>query len=134
MLRQLTVLYFPALAVAALVPLSGCGETRGQSPSLIHVTGRVTYKGTPVTKGSVWFEPEGFGRSAKGQLQSDGSFVLGTFREGDGVVAGAHRISISGFEKPLAKDRALKKYGSLNTSGLTAEVDADHIEFSFELK
>jgi len=124
----------PALTAVLLVPCWGCGESSARTSNLIHVTGKVTYKGQPVTKGSVWFEADGFGRPAKGQLQSDGSFTLSTRKEGDGVVAGEHRVSISGFDKPLADDRALKKYGFLNTSGLTADVDAEHTEFTFDLK
>ena len=75
---------------------------------LLPVKGKVTYKGQPVAKGTIRFEPDGYGRPATGRLQSDGSFVLGTNKEGDGVVAGAHRVSVSGFDKPLASNRAEK--------------------------
>jgi hypothetical protein len=121
------------LSAVLLVPCGGCGATSGQTSPLLPVKGKVTYKGQPVAKGTIRFEPDGYGRPATGRLQSDGSFALGTNKEGDGVVAGAHRVSIGGFDKPLASNRALKKYG-LRTSGLTAEVDADHIEFNFDLK
>jgi hypothetical protein len=121
------------LSAVLLVPCWGCGTSNGQMSPLVAVKGKVTYKGQPVAKGTIRFEPEGYGRPATGRLQSDGSFVLGTNKEGDGVVAGAHRVSVSGFDKPLANNRALKKYG-LKTSGLTAEVDADHTEFNFDLK
>jgi hypothetical protein len=121
------------LSAVLLVPCWGCGTSNGQMSPLVAVKGKVTYKGQPVAKGTIRFEPEGYGRPATGRLQSDGSFVLGTNREADGVVAGAHRVSVSGFDKPLASNRALKKYG-LKTSGLTAEVDADHTEFNFDLK
>jgi hypothetical protein len=126
----------PALTAALLLPCWGCGQGRGStgSKNLVRVKGKVTYKGQPVTKGSVVFEPEGYGRRAKGLIQSDGSYALSTFAEGEGVVAGAHRVMINGFDKPLAKDRALKKYGQLNASGLTADVDADRTEFNFDLK
>ncbi len=123
-------------ALAALIggPCWGCGTSSGTPVSLIQVKGKVTYKGQPVTKGVVEFEPEGYGRSAKGQLQSDGTFELTTLKPGDGVVAGAHRISIGNFDKSLAKDRALKKYESPNTSRLTAEVSPEKTEFTFDLK
>jgi hypothetical protein len=124
-----------ALAAVMLAPLWGCGAAgSGTQPGLIAVKGKVTYKGKPVTKGQVKFEPDGYGRAASGQLQSDGAFVLSTHKEGDGVVAGSHRVSIAILEKTLAKDRALNKYASPNSSGLTAEVDRDHTEFTFELK
>jgi hypothetical protein len=102
---------------------------------LISVKGKVTYKGQPVTKGIVRFEPDsGFGRMATGQLQSDGTFELTTLKQGDGVVAGEHRVTVSDFDKSIAKDRALKKYGSANISGLKAEVSPENHEFTFDLK
>jgi hypothetical protein len=121
------------LSAVLLVPCWGCSTSNGQMSPLLVVKGKVTYKGQPVAKGTIRFEPDGYGRPATGRLQSDGSFVLGTNKEGDGVVAGAHRVSVSGFDKPLASNRALKKYG-LKTSGLTADVDSDHTEFNFDLK
>jgi hypothetical protein len=124
---------FFVLSAVLLVPCWGCGTSNGQLSPLLVVKGKVTYNGQPVAKGTIRFEPDGYGRPATGRLQSDGSFVLGTNTEGDGVVSGAHRVSISGFDKPLASNRSLKKYG-LKNSGLTAEVDADHTEFNFDLK
>ena len=114
---------------------SGCGAIgSGKTPDLLPVKGKVTFKGKPLTKGTVTFEPDGFGRPARGPLQADGSFVLSTLKEGDGVVPGEHRVSITGVEKSLAKDRAFTKYASPNTSRLTAQVDRDHTDFSFDLK
>jgi hypothetical protein len=124
-----------ALAAVMLAPFWGCGAGgSGAQPSLIAVKGKVTFKGKLVTKGQVKFEPDGYGRAASGPLQSDGAFVLGTHKEGDGVVAGSHRVSIAILDKSLANDRALNKYASPNSSGLTAEVDKDHTEFTFDLK
>jgi len=112
----------------------GCGPAgSGKVPDLIPVKGKVTYKGKPLTKGTIKFEPEGFGRPAVGHLQADGSYVLTTRSDGDGVVAGDHRVSIAGLEKSLSKDRAIKKFTSPNTSRLTATVDAEHTEFNFNL-
>jgi hypothetical protein len=101
---------------------------------LIAVKGKVTYKGQPVAKGVIQFEPDGYGRKARGQLQSDGTFELTTLKPGDGVVAGEHRISLSELDKSLAKDRALRKYASPNPSRLTAEVSPGKTQFVFDLK
>jgi hypothetical protein len=132
-MRQLR---FSLLAVGALflVPCWGCGAGGGAVTSLVPVKGKVTYKGRPLTSGVVHFEPDGYGRPATGKLQPDGSYTLGTLKEGDGVVAGEHLVTVGGFDKSLASDRNLKKYGSRRDSGLTAEVDADHTEFNFDLK
>jgi hypothetical protein len=122
------------LVAVVLAPCWGCGSA-GSSPSeLISVKGKVTYKGQPLAKGLVQFAPRNTGREASGQLQADGTFVLTTFKEGDGAVAGKHRVSISELDKSLARDRALRKYASPNTSGLTAEVSPEKTAFTFDLK
>ena len=124
----------PAVTAILIIPCWGCGSAGGALPALIPVKGRVTYKGQPVTKGVVRFEPDGYGRRARGQLQSDGTFVLTTDKEGDGVVAGDHKVAVEGLDKSLAKDRALRKYSSPTTSGLTAQVSPEKTEFTFDLK
>jgi hypothetical protein len=103
-------------------------------PDLIPVKGKVTYKGKPLAMGMISFVPDGYGREARGDIQSDGSFVLTTYKEGDGVVAGEHRVTITGLDKGLAKDRALTKYTSPNTTPLTRKVDAEHGEFAVDLQ
>lgn len=123
-----------AMSAILVGPCWGCGSSSGALPSLIPVKGKVTYKGQPVTKGRIQFEPDGYGRPASGSLQADGTFELTTLKPGDGVVAGEHRVSIVELDKSLAKDRALKKYGSPNSSKLTAEVSPEKTEFTFDLK
>jgi hypothetical protein len=128
---------FPrSVALAALLAGAcwGCGSGSAPLPDLIPVKGKVTYKGQPVTKGVVRFEPDGYGRMASGQLQSDGTFELSTVKSGDGVVAGEHRVTVSEFDKSLAGNRDLRKYGSASISGLKAEVTPEQTEFTFDLK
>src|SRR4051812_40782169 len=73
------------LAAIVLGACWGCGSGNVVPPSLIPVKGKVTYKGQPVTKGVVRFEPDsGFGRMASGELKSDGTFELATLKPGDG--------------------------------------------------
>jgi hypothetical protein len=128
------------LTVLCLAPCWGCGSVaERQLAELIPVKGKVTYKGQPLTKGSVEFEPRDFGRSASGDLQPDGTFVLGTLKEGDGVVAGHHRVFVTGTGIPgktakKSKELVPAKYTQPATSGLTADVDKEHTEFTFELK
>jgi hypothetical protein len=112
----------------------GCGPAgRGKLPDLIPVKGRVAYKGKPLTKGMITFVPDGYGREARGDIQSDGSFVLTTFKPGDGVVAGEHRVTITHLEKSIDNDRALTKYASPNTTPLIRKVDAEHGEFAIDI-
>src|SRR5262249_52024882 len=121
------------LALAAIFISScwGCGSGSAVPTTLIPVKGKVTYKGQPLTKGIVRFEPNsGFGRMASGELQSDGTFELSTLKSGDGVVQGEHRVTVSELDKNLAKNRALKKYGTANISGLKAEVTPEKTDFT----
>jgi hypothetical protein len=135
MWNRYTRIIAPILNIVLVVSFCGCSAGSGAQPvNLIQVKGKVSYKGRPITKGSVRFEPEGYGRIARGELQSDGSFVLTTTSDGDGVVAGAHRVVVIASDKSIASDRAFRKYNSPNTSELTAEVDQEHTEFSFDLK
>jgi hypothetical protein len=114
----------------------GCGVAGGgASTTLIPVKGKVTYKGQPVTKGRIKFALDGgFGRPAHGQLQSDGTFVLTTEKEGDGVIAGQHRVVLTDTGIKSPKDALAVKWRNPSSSGLTADVDAEHTEFNFDLK
>jgi hypothetical protein len=132
-IMRISLLRVVVMAVLVLAPCFGCGSAPAALPSLVPVKGKVTYKNQPLTQGIILFEPDDFGRAASGKLQSDGTFVLTTLKEGDGVVAGHHRVSISGVDKKLARDRALKKCASPNTSELTADVSADKTEFTFDI-
>jgi hypothetical protein len=128
----------PRLIVVAALSCGacwGCGPAgSGKLPDVIPVKGKVTYKGQPVTKGSITFEPDGFGRDAHGQIKADGTFVLTTLKEGDGAVAGHHRVAVTGTGITSAKDALAKKYAGVSSSGLTADVDAEHTEFTFDLQ
>ncbi len=61
------------------------------------VSGRVTRGGQPVTNGTVNFMPVDLkqGRSASGEIGSDGSYSLTTVNPGDGALVGDYRVIIS---------------------------------------
>ena len=117
-----------------LVLCVGCGSGTVAIAPMAPAKGKVTYKGKPLSVGTVRFEPEGVGRMASGKLQSDGSFEMSTLKEGDGAAIGVHRVYITGVDKALAKDRAFKKYMFAASSGLETEVSAEKPEHSFDLK
>ena len=123
-----------ALAVLVVGPCWGCGSASGTPVTLIPVKGKVTYKGQPLTKGLIEFEPNGYGRLASGQLQSDGTFVLTTLKPGMEWSPASIGFRSPSSTRPSAKDRALKKYASPNCSKLTAEVSPEKTEFTFDLK
>ena len=136
------------LALVVVSSFAGCGNEHG----LVSVTGRVTYKGEPLTSGDISFVPEEGGRAATGQLDSSGGYRLGTFAPGDGAKPGKHRVQIvsRGPDKPIPKKKQGKmmeedmegsgdalipqKYFSVETSGLNAEVGSSGGRFDFDLK
>jgi hypothetical protein len=106
----------------------------GSRPTLVAVKGKITLKGQPLTKGIVRFEPDGYGRMATGEVQSDGSFVLGTYEKGDGAVVGQHRVFVTDTGASPRKELVPEKYTVPTTSKLTAAVDPEHADFTFDLK
>lgn len=115
----------------------GCGKSH---PKLAPVSGSVTYCGKPLSFGAVTFQSDS-GPSATGIIQPDGTFQMATTGEGNGVVAGKHKISISCFEQQnpnalkgktgvqneagLGKPLIPQKYLTANTSGICIDVRPD---------
>ena len=135
----------PKLALAALLALSGAGcGAKSEFPETFPVSGKVTYKGQPVTKGTVTFQPDQ-GQPATGAIQPDGTYQLSTFAEKDGALPGHHKVMIiandadpnlmpgssPGYKPP--KDLIPKKYNNRETSGLEATVSKDKTAYDFDL-
>ncbi len=103
MRRSLTSYWL--LLVAAGGTFAGCNEAPFD---LAPVRGTVTLDGRPVTQGKVMFAPirtgQGLeaGKPAIGLIQSDGSFKLSTYTDGDGAVIGEHWVTIFGPDPPSA--------------------------------
>jgi hypothetical protein len=123
------IILYPFLFVFILAFAAGCGKN-------CSVSGKVTFPdGTPLTTGEVFFETEVF--QAKGPIQSDGTYTMGSSNPGDGVPRGTYKVSIQGVVKPIIEfsegSRTPKvtmpktplidlKYTSGMNSGLTCEV------------
>ncbi|MDR1385091.1 MAG: hypothetical protein LBJ67_14755 [Planctomycetaceae bacterium] len=77
--------------------------------------GKVTYEdGTPLTKGTVNFSSETSLSRAK--IQSDGSYVVGTLKETDGIPRGKYKVYITGAEEPIeSKTKQTQKDSMGNT-------------------
>jgi hypothetical protein len=113
---------------------SGCDTGAGAPAQLVPVKGKVTYKGQPLTRGVVRFRPVDSGRQASGQIQPDGSFMLSTFKDGDGAAIGRHQVSFSGTGAGAkAKEVVPKKYLQPITSKLEVDVSPEKAEFNFDL-
>lgn len=91
------------LITVSLGASSGCG--RGYEREVGRVTGTVTCDGKLLTSGVVNFTPvevksgeglteEDFAKGARGEIQSDGSYELSTYHQGDGAAVGVHEVRV----------------------------------------
>jgi hypothetical protein len=119
-------------ATAALIVLAGCGSG---GPRTYRIPGKLVYDdGSPVPGASVVLQTSVNGKnySARGIAAPDGKFTLTTVKEGDGVVAGDHQVSIS----PLPVAEGTKtpqpqipsQYWDFASSGLTTSVTPQSAE------
>jgi len=151
MLRKSLVLFAFALAGCVL----GCGSGQRETTP---VSGKVTLAGKPLTTGRIMFWPDDGGPTAASSIGSDGSYCLTTYREGDGAVLGAHKVTVEAVEltnpeaapknineelqnqsfyrNPPVKTKELvpRQYALRQTSGLTAEVTRGVETIDFDLK
>ena len=119
-----------SLAALALIACSGCGEDGKAAPvSTVPVKGMVRYKGRPLTRGVIQFEPASIGREASGEIQPDGTFTLSTYGTGDGAVLGPHRVAVTGAGKAVPV-----KYSNFASSRIEVEVTANQTDYSIDLK
>jgi hypothetical protein len=104
--------------------------------------GKVTFldDGSPLGTGTVCFETDTY--LARGTLKADGSYVVGSLSEKDGLPAGTYRVYISGAEKEIGQDKegmAIMeplidtKFSSGSTSGLSVDVTASTKTFDIKV-
>lgn len=63
---------------------------------LYPVSGTVEYQGKPLTTGTVAFHhDDGVSPLAKGEIQADGKFTLGTYSPDDGAVPGKYTVTVT---------------------------------------
>ncbi len=86
-----------------------------------------------MTSGSITFESEENGRESHGAIKPDGTFVLTTFKEGDGALAGVHRVAVSGTGKG-GKEVVPPKFRNTSSSKVQVEVSEGKTEYEVELK
>ncbi len=82
------------LALAcALLCVPGCGPG---GPPRYPISGTVEFLGQPLSLGTVAIHHEdGLSPMAKGEIQSNGQFTLGTLEPGDGAIAGEYTVTVS---------------------------------------
>lgn len=137
-----TPLLSALMLAALLLAAPGCGKDK-DTPETASVTGSVTYKGKPVTEGTVQFHPQGMkGNPASGELGPNGRFTLTTYGKDDGAVIGHHIVTVQvipegalpGQEFPAGKYPIPKRYENPTTSDLVVEVKPGSNNFDLELK
>ena len=111
-------------AVLLSVLARGCGSEQALPVSPpVPVKGRVTYRGKPLAKGTITFEPTDGGREARGTIGPDGTFVLTTNQEGDGALIGVHRVAVSDADPPIRTKKDVH-----------VRVTTDRTEYAVDLK
>lgn len=106
----------------------GCGGRGTLHPVRGHVQAA---DGRRATFGTVEFMADPGGQIATGAIQPDGSFRLSTIRDGDGAVAGRHRVIIVQVidteHLPLEQHRHVldvhPRHARYETSGLAVDVE-----------
>jgi hypothetical protein len=131
----------PLFVALALIPLS-CGS---DGPEMAKVTGKVTYQGKPVPKGTVTFVSPNAAthRNAVGQLDATGNYRLQTEQPGDGAQVGDYEVTVYAHDdvildyKPKVpvppKILTPEKYENPKTSGLKRTVKSGSNTFDLEL-
>ena len=123
-----------ALSLSLLI-LAGCGGKVG-------LTGRVVFSddGSPLTMGMVFFETPTF--LARGILQPDGTFTVGSLQADDGLPPGKYRVYITGAVKSLGQDATGteifeslidEKFAHMSTSDLEIEITSSMKGFVIEV-
>jgi len=131
------------LAIVASLAAPGCGRS---GPELAPVSGKVTYNGKPVPRGTITFSTDDpKGRNATGVIGPNGTYILQTEEPGDGAQLGEYRVSIAAHEddvvldyvpaKPVLPKRLIpEKYENPDTSDLKATVKSGSNDIPFDLK
>jgi hypothetical protein len=120
------------LVAAMVIVTVGCGRTRPEG--LAAVSGKVNYRGKPLTSGTIVFVPDAErgtnGALARAEIQPDGSYHL-KCGDASGTVPGWHRVTVTCVEDGgLAPGQILvvprsvlpAKYQDPQLSGLSCEV------------
>ncbi|MEW4452409.1 hypothetical protein AB1L30_06955 [Bremerella sp. JC817] len=130
---------FKLLLLSAGILTLGCGSSSEIQP----VTGKVLLSdGSPADTGVIKFRTvsdKGEEVKAFGQIQSDGSFQLTTFEEGDGAILGEHEAllflpAIGDGQRPMKTKSFPTKYRNYETSGLKFNVGPGENDFVIRLE
>jgi hypothetical protein len=89
-MKSSNIRYFPLFFLLALLP-AGCSKN-----GLVEVEGTVLLDNQPVLDATVLFIPEGgTGQPAQGMTDENGRFQLTTFKDNDGALRGAYKVTVT---------------------------------------
>lgn len=142
--HPLQFLLLVSVALASLVIIAGCGDGH---PKTYPVNGKVVFAdGSPLTTGGVVLcqsvVVEGAPVNARGAINTDGTFTLTTFVDGDGAISGKHRVLVrakrdtADFTERGMLPRPIidPKLESFETSGLEFSVEDKDNEWKLIVK
>lgn len=118
--------------------LAGCGSRTYPVKGVV-----VWPDGKPATElagYAVTFEAVEAKVGATGDVQADGTFTVGTYRDGDGAVPGRHRVALTppdplhDVDKPRPKAALPPRYRSLEKSGLVVTVERKTNEVTLQVE
>ena len=97
--------------------IGGCDRSSG--PITIPIRGEVLYEGQPLKEGLVVYLPKNSddSRQASGKIEANGSFVLTTFKKGDGVVPGEYAIVVYPYDSPAGAERTREQIEAAAQTG-----------------
>jgi hypothetical protein len=117
--------------------ICGCGDSQ---PKTYPVAGTLQFEdGKSVPGGTISFHCTLDGKAyvGRGRVGADGKFELTTFNEGDGVVAGEHRVTVVALPPPDSRTPPPavfdSKYGDPDQSGLTATITPETKEVTIKI-
>ncbi|MGL6194173.1 MAG: hypothetical protein ACRC2T_05060 [Thermoguttaceae bacterium] len=108
--------------------------------SKVPMSGKVLFSDNdePLTVGTVCFDNGKI--QARGGIKPDGTYILGTDSEKDGIPRGSYKVCVMGAMEPSQQGPMSgytpvisQKYTDLATSGLTVEVDGKTKTFDFKV-
>lgn len=135
-------MYRSAILCGLAMCLAGC---RGSGPEVVEIEGTVTHNGKPVPNLMIYFVPEN-GRPSWGRSDEQGKFVLDYDYDFDGAKVGRHTVyvmdannmdptarPVGGTKKSPELAAVLVKYGKLETSPMTVEVNRADKNYQLKL-
>lgn len=123
------------VCLAVLASFIGCGSQETQRRTL---SGKVTYKGKPLTTGSMEFYLTGSDVPVRAYISREGTYRLSEVLVGEyklAIKVNAKSHSTSGMKRPGTPDPVPipNKYANTETSGLMAKVQEKDTTFDIDL-